>query len=516
MKRVVAGVILACLIGLIRISGAAALTVIATPPDKPESPLIVTAYQVTGANLNLVQIYNSSDQLIDLSGWRIEVDYTDSANQGGSMAVDGLTGWLEPGRHLLAVDDRQVIDGPAALRFDSFNLDPSLVASQLILLPPEELYQPAIQPIDDVSSKVMLRGLTSSGNYSSSENFDSLAEQPGRLIFSDQLYQVPTKPQVKIIEILAHSADCAPDDTSLACGDYVKLYNPTNQALDLSGYNLRTNFGGADSSISNTVWLGGYQSVEPHGYVTVYLRDDKEKLNLTNSGGYVWLTDVYGVKRYDETITKYTDAGSSDYQGWSWALNPVTGKWQWTSTPRPTQANHFELPEPPDESIETSDLKPCAPNQFRNPATNRCKLKLSVTSQLKPCDANEFRNPATNRCKDKVSSSSSYVPCDAGEKRNPKTHRCRSVLAAETSYVPCDPGEERNPATHRCRQVVGNPATQVGAVSPDQIINQSPQADYGNLILAGTGAVVAGYGLFEWRKELFDLGRKAFGVLGRK
>ncbi|HET6622839.1 MAG TPA: hypothetical protein VFG56_02810, partial [Candidatus Saccharimonadales bacterium] len=197
-------------------------------------------------------------------------------------------------------------------------------------------------------------------------------------------------------------------------------------------------------------------------------------------------------------------------------LEQETGQWRWTMTPRPNQANHFELPEPSVSPVQTSDLKPCADNQFRNPATNRCKLKVSVTSQLKPCAANEFRNPATNRCKDKVSSSSSYVPCDENEKRNPKTHRCRSVLGSKTSYVPCDPGEERNPATHRCRKVAGNPATQVGAVNPEQIINQSKQKDYGNLILASTGALVVGYGLFEWRKELFDLGRKAFATFGHK
>ncbi|HET8690363.1 MAG TPA: hypothetical protein VFL81_02915, partial [Candidatus Saccharimonadales bacterium] len=310
--------------------------------------------------------------------------------------------------------------------------------------------------------------------------------------------------------------NCAPNDPSLVCGDYVKLYNATDRTQDLSDYNLRTDSGGASSSIGNTIWLGGYKPVPAKSYATVYLRDDQEDLNLTNSGGYVWMTDVYGIKRYDETITKYADAGSSDYQGWSWALNQITGKWQWTSTPRPTQANHFVLPKPKPIPIEVSDLKPCAANQFRNPVTNRCKLKISVASQLTPCQPGQFRNPATNRCKSKVAASSSYVPCDPGEKRNPQTHRCRSVLGAETSYVPCDPGEERNPATHRCRKTAGNPAAQVGSVNPEQIISQSKQADYGNLILAGTGAIVVGYGLFEWRKELFDVGRRVFAIFGHK
>lgn len=515
MRRVVAGLIAACLISIIIASGAKALTVTPTPLDKAPAPLMITAYQVTGPNLNLIQVYNSSHYLVDLANWRVNLDYTD-ANSHNAFKSVALSGWLEPGKHLLAEDDQQVIDGPVAITFGSFGLDDSLSAVQVNLIANDGKYQTVNQPIDDVSSNLMMRSLTGSGNYSSSTNFVQWEEQAGRPIFSDPLYQLPNAPVFKIVEILANSADCAPNDTSLVCGDYVKLYNPTSQPLDLSQYSLRTDSSGENSSVSNTVWLGAYQPIKPQSYTTIYLRDDQQDLSLTNSGGYVWITDTYGVKRYDSTITKYADAGSSQYKGWSWALNRVTAKWQWTSTPKPDQANHFELPKPSAKITESRPLQPCASNQFRNPVTNRCKLKASVTSQLTPCAPNQVRNPATNRCKLKLSSSPGYVACKAGQQRNPATNRCRAVLAAHTTYVPCDPGEERNPATHRCRQTGTNPAAQVGTVSPEQIIQQSDSADYGNVILAGTGAVVVGYGLFEWRKELFDLGRKAFAIFGHK
>lgn len=505
---------MACLIGIIITSGAQALTVTPTPSTKSAAPLTVTAYQVTGANLNLIQIYNSSSQLADLSNWQLQVQYSDGNNQYSRDIT--LAGWLEAGKHLLAIDDQQVTAGAVALVFANFGLGATMTAEQVKLIAVDGKYETVAQPIDDVSSNLMVRNLTPSGNYSSSTKFNNWADELDRPIFSDPLYQLPDTPVFRVVEILANSADCAPNDTSLICGDYVKLYNPTDQPLDLADYNLRTDSGGDDSSTSNSVWLGAYQPIEPHGYTTVYLRDDQQHLSLTNSGGYVWITDVYGLKRYDSTITKYADAGSSKYQGWSWALNSKTKKWQWTSTPRPDQANHFQQPKPPARAVQRSQLQPCASNQFRNPATNRCKLKVSVTSQLTPCASNQFRNPTTNRCKLKTSTKPSYVACKAGQQRNPATNRCRAVLGAHTSYVPCQPGEERNPATHRCRQVGANPATQVGTVSPEQIVQQSDSADYGNVILAGTGAVVVGYGLFEWRKELFDLGRKAFAIFGHK
>ncbi len=506
-------------VGLLLISAAVlspkatALTVEPTPPKLSPSPIIITAYEVDGANLDFVQLYNSGKEPVRLGGWRVSESYVDAAGTALSISVELDGGWLLPDQHIVISANDLPLSDDTSFNFPSFNLPLDDVAQSLTLLSPKHSYQPAMQPIDDTSGDFMARRLTSAGNYSSSDKFDVSTEPT---IYDDGFYRPPNQaPPVKIIEILANAADCAPDDKSLACGDYVKLYNPTNQPIDLSGYNLRTDSGGKTSSSSNTFWLN--DKLAPKDYLTVHLKDGGEAINLTNSGGYVWLEDVWGLKRYDKTIVKYADASSSTKQGWSWAFDKSSGDWRWTSTPRPDRANKFTLPKQI-VGVSTANkphYTPCDADQFRNPLTHRCKLKVSVTNQLKPCAANQFRNPATNRCKSRLAAAANYAPCGIGKKRNPATHRCRSVLGAKTSYVPCDPGEKRSPKTHRCRQV-SDSAWQVGAVTPDQLKSDLNTANYGNLILAGTGVAVVGYGLFEWRKELFEAGRRVFSVLGRK
>lgn len=42
------------------------------PPDLKDSPVIVTGYSITSAQLGYVQLYNEDDKPINLDGWRLE------------------------------------------------------------------------------------------------------------------------------------------------------------------------------------------------------------------------------------------------------------------------------------------------------------------------------------------------------------------------------------------------------------------------------------------------------------
>ena len=85
-------------------------------------------------------------------------------------------------------------------------------------------------------------------------------------------------------------------------------------------------------------------------------------------------------------------------------------------------------------------VKPCRPDQYRNPETGRCK-KISTRNTApsrvgnpKPCKPGQFRNPVTNRCK-KIAQPISR-PTSRPASRNLK---------------PCKPHQFRNPVTNRCK-----------------------------------------------------------------
>lgn len=72
---------------------------------------------------------------------------------------------------------------------------------------------------------------------------------------------------------------------------------------------------------------------------------------------------------------------------------------------------------------------------------------------LAPCAANQYRNPLTNRCKLLPEYETQLAPCKDGQYRSEETNRCRSIISDVVDLVPCAEGQERNPATNRCRSV---------------------------------------------------------------
>ena len=127
---------------------------------------------------------------------------------------------------------------------------------------------------------------------------------------------------------------------------------------------------------------------------------------------------------------------------------------------------------------ETPSLKPCAPNQYRNPETNRCRL-ISTSS----------------------TSSSSLTPCREGQERNPDTNRCRSVSTKTTELAPCKEGQERNPETNRCRNIV----SMTDAPHEVKGVQEVAQQQSSWYVWVVVGLVVSGalaYAGWEWRVEV--------------
>jgi hypothetical protein len=371
--------------------------------------------------------------------------------------------------------------------FDGESIDQTVRIPDATSLPPGKIIQHKQR-----SNTSSLRTITGTSLADYTKTIDAVSAA----LFSDPLYVPPnTTDGLQILEILPHSRDCSPNDNaSPDCTDYVKLYNPTHRVIDLASYRLRIGYKGQGIGVTNTIHFG--QLLEPGKYFTAATRDDGDALSITDSGNFVWLEDAYGVATYDPVV-QYPSASSTSKVGWSWAFDGQT--WRWTSAPHPFDANYFppEVPAGTSTNNDTSTLKPCATNQYRNPLTNRCKLIVSASS-LVPCKSNQVRSPETNRCRSILATSSSLQPCKTGQVRNPATNRCKSAAATSNQLKPCQPGWERNPETNRCRKgsVLGTATTKVQDI-------KAPAAKGTRWLLIG--AVVVGalaYGLYEWRQEI--------------
>lgn len=276
--------------------------------------------------------------------------------------------------------------------------------------------------------------------------------------------------------------------------EFIELHNPTNTDMVLQNCALKT------SANATEFLLDGVEL--PRGEYKAFY-DSETKLTLPNAGGgTVWLlsdTDDIDEIKYPENMTddvSYAWFGGEDWRA-TYALTP-SGENLWlASKPCPEGQERSDETGRCRNIPVTAALADCGPGRYRHPETNRCRNIASAANTLKPCAANQYRNPETNRCR-KIDSGSTLTPCAADQYRNPETNRCRKIDSG-SSLKPCNPDQERNPETNRCRKVpeilsaVTNPAA-----IPD---NRSKPLGFDYRVWGALGTLVAGYGLYEYRTD---------------
>lgn len=475
-----------------------------------DPPLIIAGFERASAtnNKSFIQLYNTGSTPINLNDWVV------TSSSSSQPLLTPTTGILAPKHHVVASINGAVVgtvDAPSLL-----TLTRPIMSTETIKIAPatEGMYKSSeiVQAVKTTNpNDVWLRRLTTTGYSTAAAPFDELgsASLAQLSIMNDGLYVAPPAPVLTIVEVYAYASSCAPNDVSVLCGDYVKLYNPTDAVQSLDDLVLRTDSNSSSSTSSNTFTLEG--EVSPRSYLLVHRTDNGDRISLTNSGGYVWLADVFATMRYDATITQYGST-SSDHQGWSYALFDNT--WQWTMTPQPVADNLLTLPPPVIEAP-----KPCPAGQYRNPDTNRCRTIEEAVNALATCPEGQYRNPETNRCRSAAATvSSTLTPCGEGQERNPATNRCRSIASAVAELMPCDEGYERNPATNRCRKVLGTSTSTPSLTQAAETAPTSPTALLSNpyAIAAVIGLGGVGYGLYEWRSEIGSGFKRLAAKLGRK
>lgn len=261
--------------------------------------------------------------------------------------------------------------------------------------------------------------------------------------------------------------------------EYIELYNPTLETINLIGCSLQT-------SSSTKKYVLPEREITPNSYGIFFGSDTG--LTLPNSaGGTVWL-----LSPTDELMKVNYPGGIEDDESWS-LINDV---WQATFALTPGSTNLSLL------------FKPCAAGQIRNSVSNRCEAPVvAAVSTLAPCKAGQERSPETNRCHSVGSVVSALSACKAGQERNPETNRCRNPQS-DSGPGPCPQGQERNPDTNRCRVVSASTGKTLAAVTD---VQASPSAKHPQWWLAVLSVLVAtGYAVFEWRKDMAMFFHKTF------
>lgn len=456
----------------------------------PMPPLLITSYQTKdgGKDLQYVELYNSGKTMVRIEDWMVR----DVANGRDLLLSTPYSGVVEPGKHVVAT--RAGVVSQASFMIGGWNTPGSgaVMTSLQLARSGFRTLDATLSSRADDRDKMMTRNYNTDSYSTAASPFVQVALQNYRPsdhpLFEDGLYAAPPHPGVVIVEIYPYASSCSPFDTSVLCGDYIKLYNHTGSVASLDDIVLRTDSSSSSRTTANTFALGGVMA--PGEYKTVWLTDTSARISLTNSGGYAWLEDTYGmITPYADTIVHYESAGTS-LQGYAYALND-NGEWEWTATPMPAAAN----------VITPAPAAACPDGKYRNPDTGRCRTLEETINALAACEEGYERNPTTNRCRKIASgSSTSLTPCKEGQERNPATNRCRSIASAIAELLPCDEGYERNPATNRCRKVQGGNV--LGAEYPVEPYKQEGAAIATWWVVGGIAALAAGYGVWEWRREI--------------
>ncbi len=281
---------------------------------------------------------------------------------------------------------------------------------------------------------------------------------------------------------------------------FIEIINSGEKTVITTGCKLTV----GDSGVRENI---GDIELNPGEFLTIKIKNTNLKLPKTK--GKVYLLDESGLE--------IDSAGYNDMpKGASWSL--VDDEWTRTFTITEGAANVFkEYPDcqngyernvlgkcvkisvPP---IEVS----CPAGQYRHPETRRCR-KIEAAKTITPCKDGYYRSEETGRCRSIASAAAKTLkPCPEGQFRNSSTGRCKKIASTDDIAKECPEGFERNPQTKRCRKIKSASIPAVGSAAAE--VKQVAGATWGWWVFGGVSLLAVGYGVWQWRWEISQFIRK--------
>lgn len=504
-------------------------TVVSTPP-LVDGPFLITAYSFSGHNIRYVQITNNDDTVESLDGWKVRASWG-----SGLWQSQDLSGLVAPNKKVTVANESLLPTATFPFTQTEIASDPRIETISLIAPVGNGL----LDSVEGVSIKDSGSSATardesttpstfffernrssSTGSYLSS--FTALAIEP-LAIESDPLYSPVDVNPLQIVEAYPNAVECSPVDDGPLCHDYVKVYNASQEAIELGGFRIRT---GAVSN-GNTAYPSGRLASGAYAIVN---------LSLSGNGGYTWIEDVHGLMAYEDSVVDFPSSSGRD--GMAWSYNISSGNWQWTKYPTPgDEPNSFgpngvvndcsglrlseiganyspQFIEVENYSSATMDLSGCQLQTNRSlvdsyvfadgtklPAgglaaisVEKTDLSLTKTTSgtvyiLSSDGSTEVDVRSYDSLDDNTSFAlvggkwmqtfvatpgntnqyQEYPACQAGYSRSALTGRCNKD-PEPTALTPCGPGQYRSPDTNRCRSIVTT-ASMLSSCGPGEYRN---------------------------------------------
>ena len=281
---------------------------------------------------------------------------------------------------------------------------------------------------------------------------------------------------------------------------FIEIINSGEKTVITTGCKLTIGDSGVRENIGNI-------ELNPGEFLTIKIKNTKLKLPKTK--GKVYLLDEAGSKIDFAEYEKLVKSSS-------WSL--IDDEWMQTFMITENSENIFK--EYPDcqsgyernvlgkcvkiaiPTVESS----CPVGQYRHPETRRCR-KIEAAKTITPCKDGYYRSEETGRCRSIASAAAKTLkPCPEGQFRNSATGRCKKIASTDDITKECPEGFERNPQTKRCRKIKSANMPTVGSAAAE--VKQVAGATWGWWVFGGVSLLAVGYGVWQWRWEISQFVRK--------
>ena len=454
-----------------------------------------------------VEIYNPTNQNVNLAGWKIEYYAESGTKTVGKIFKDEV---ILANGFLVLSNDKMSAD---VIKFDN-NLglaqnDGSVVLSRSDGSVADTVgwgnnSKSAGSPIKG-GVKIVWRCFVGENIIDSKNNSTDFLSSKGS---GNQEILPYSRPNCKSPESKSESSKelnrCEglklSEITSNVDEQFIEIVNSGEKTVITTGCKLTV----GDSGVRENI---GDIELNPGEFLVIKIKSTNLKLPKTK--GKVYLLDEAGSKI---DISEYKNIPKDS----SWSL--VDDEWTRTFAITEGAANIFkEYPDcqsgyernvlgrcvkiaiPPVES-------PCPVGQYRHPDTRRCR-KIEAAKTITPCKDGYYRSEETGRCRSIASAAAKTLkPCPEGQFRNSATGRCKKIASTDDIAKECPEGFERNPQTKRCRKIKSANIPTVGSAATE--VKQVAGATWGWWVFGGVSLLAVGYGVWQWRWEISQFVRK--------
>lgn len=334
----------------------------------PTSLILITELQTGQGSSEFIEIENTSDSTLNLTGWRLQYHSSASTSwttktltftnpvitsfKAGDRALLLAAGYSPPGALPIATFASGISDTGGSIRIVPTSLDESqgdkltwgTTDTPTCSIAPKHSDGQSLKRYPSGDGAIVDTSISGKDFYVSNSpspdaidiqdpfSIDEVVNYCGKPVSSTSpdatapgAPEDPGAPQpisyqrIEITELFPDPVSPQTDEND----EYIELFNPNTEPVDLTGYKLQT---GMNSTYS---YIFGGISIQPGEYYAVSRKDSKLTLSNTSSKARL-------LNPSDEVISE-TEAYDQTSPAESWQL--YDGVWQWSSTPTPSSVN---------------------------------------------------------------------------------------------------------------------------------------------------------------------------------